>query len=306
MVLVHRLVSSVTSSTGKPRGMPGLPVHGHGCLMQLHGSVIGVLGASGGLGTSTLAVAMASRAARRGWPVAVVDGHLARGGLDVTACLEHLPGLRWSDLVAAEGPLDGPRLLPSLPSAGGLAVLSAGPADAVPVPLPVVEEVVRALAGCCRVLVVDLPASREALAQWLAVCSALVVVVGLSPRGLVDADAACRVGAREVASSWLVVRVHQRRRELAERVAGHLDLPLAGLLPTRPQVALDADRGVVPGSRPRGDLSDVADGVLDAVLGGLLGGVGGVAPEMPGEMPAGVFPTPDEADAGPPIPRWAS
>ncbi|HET6693564.1 MAG TPA: hypothetical protein VFG97_04630, partial [Pedococcus sp.] len=56
--------------------------------------VLGVCGSAGGLGASTLTVALALTAVREGWkPVVAVDGSLGGGGLDVTAGAEHLPGL---------------------------------------------------------------------------------------------------------------------------------------------------------------------------------------------------------------------
>jgi len=69
---------------------------------------VGVVGASGGLGVSTLAVALASRAGPSLGVTVCVDtagSAGARGGLDVTACLEHLPGLR----TALEALLDDER-----------------------------------------------------------------------------------------------------------------------------------------------------------------------------------------------------
>ena len=102
--------------------------------------VVGVLGASGGLGASTLTVALALTAAQGGLapsPQAVaVDGVLSRGGLDVTACVEHVAGLRWADLTGARGSVDGQDLLAELPRACGVPVLSAAPQAPPPPPNP--------------------------------------------------------------------------------------------------------------------------------------------------------------------------
>ena len=89
--------------------------------------VVGVLGASGGLGASTLAVALAVRAGGRYGVAVAVDGDPARGGLDVTACLEHEAGLRWADLdrPRGRGGRSGPAAQPAgraqrpLPRGGG-------------------------------------------------------------------------------------------------------------------------------------------------------------------------------------------
>src|SRR5690348_11711960 len=88
--------------------------------------VIGVMGASGGLGASTLAVALAVRAGPRTGVSVCVDGRTSGGGLDVTACLEHAPGVRWGDLADLRGEVDGAALLRALPGEGPLRVLAAG------------------------------------------------------------------------------------------------------------------------------------------------------------------------------------
>jgi secretion/DNA translocation related CpaE-like protein len=234
--------------------------------MQPVRTVVGVLGASGGVGASTLSVALGARLARQGLRAVVVDSHFARGGLDVTACLEHLPGLRWADLADAEGPLDAPRLVDALPRHGDLVVLSAGPGSPAPRP-PVVDSTLDALGSFSDAVVLDLPASVHELPAWLRWCTAVVVLTGLGPRALADADAACGVAAKAVSSTWLAVRAQPRQRPLVDRVVAHLDLPLAALIPTLPELAAEADRGLVPGERDRHQLSEVADHVVERVLG---------------------------------------
>src|SRR6476619_2946840 len=86
--------------------------------------VMGVIGASGGLGVSSLAVALAVRAGLRVGATVAIDGAPGGGALDVTACLEHLPGLRWPDLAAAQGALDGAALLRALPTEATTRVLA--------------------------------------------------------------------------------------------------------------------------------------------------------------------------------------
>lgn len=228
---------------------------------------MGVLGASGGIGASTLSVALGARLARRGLRAVVVDGHLGRGGLDVTACLEHLPGLRWADLAQAEGPLDAPRLVGALPRLGDLVVLSSGPPGSPAPPPPVIDSTLDALGSCCDALVLDLPHSAYELPEWLRWCTSAVVLMGLGPRALADADAACHVAAKAVTSTWLAVRAQPRQRPLVDRVVTHLDLPLAAQIPMLPELTSEADRGLVPGDRDRHQLSEAADEVLERVLG---------------------------------------
>src|SRR6478736_5169155 len=113
--VVHRSVVVVV-----PPGRGDEPVR-----MTSHQRVTAVVGASGGLGASTLALAVGRRLAATGPPSVVVDLDLLRGGLEVTAGVEHLPGRRWDDLRHALGRVPPEALLPLLPAEEGCAVLSA-------------------------------------------------------------------------------------------------------------------------------------------------------------------------------------
>ena len=68
--------------------------------------VLGVVGARGGVGASTLAAALAARGARRTASV-LVDLDAAAPGLDLLVGLEDDPGVRWPDLAGAAGAIDG-------------------------------------------------------------------------------------------------------------------------------------------------------------------------------------------------------
>lgn len=224
--------------------------------------VIGVLGASGGVGASTLAVALAVRAARRLGVSACVDGDLWGGGLDVTACLEHLPGLRWGDLGEASGDLDGAALLRALPCGEGVCVLAAGGDPPGP---RVVQAVVPALSGICAVTVLDL--GRAGLAAddggLVDCCTDVVLLAGTTARGLADGVAVARRVLSSHGSVALVLRASRHDRVDPEEVAAHLDLPLVAVLPHDARAVVDADRGRVPGERAGGVLATVADRVLD-------------------------------------------
>ena len=217
--------------------------------------VVGVLGASGGLGVSSLAVAVAMRAARLHGVTACVDGVVEGGGLDVTACLEHLPGLRWPDLTDAQGALDGAALLRALPTEGSLRLLAGrGTApDAV-----VMASAVRALAEVCAVTVVDLGRSIEHV-RW---CTDLVIVSGLTARHLADASAVVPELVRLAPAARLVLRSGRHDPVQPEEVAEHLDLPLAAILADDPRALTDADRARVPGARRASALARAADHVL--------------------------------------------
>jgi hypothetical protein len=217
--------------------------------------VIGIVGASGGLGASSLAVALALRGSRQSGATVCLDGERGRGGLDVTACLEHVPGLRWPDLAPARGPLDGAALLRALPADGPVRVLAARGVDPG---AEVTVAALEALALVCALCVVDLGRSIE-LVPW---CTEVLVLAGVGARQLADASALVPSLIDLAPSSRLVLRVGRRDPLLPEDVATHLDLPLAAVLRDDARVAADADRARPPGSRDSSSLAEVADRVL--------------------------------------------
>ena len=220
--------------------------------------VMGVIGASGGLGASTLAVALAVRAGPRVGATVAIDGAPAGGALDVTACLEHLPGLRWPDLAAVAGTLDGAALLQALPAEGPTRILAGSTTRLAEV---VVRAAVTGMSRVCGVSVVDLGRSLG-LAD---LCTELVVVAGSSARQLADATALVAHVHELGRPAVLVLRTGRGDPVSPEEVAAHLDLPLGGTLRDDPRAVVDADRARVPGSRSSGGLTVLADALLSAV-----------------------------------------
>ncbi|MGA8980938.1 MAG: hypothetical protein WB473_17645 [Pedococcus sp.] len=217
--------------------------------------VLGVVGASGGLGASTLAVALAVRAAGSVGATVALDGVFDRGGLDVTACLEHVPGLRWTDLLDLQGEVDGADLLRSLPVDGAARVLAArGEAP----PDEVVQTCLRALSALCALTVVDLGGSL----RWAGECTDLLLVSGATARHLADASALAAGLSRSPTPARLVLRAARKEMVTAEEVAVHLDLPLAVTLRDDPQIVADGDRARAPGTRRGGAFVGAVDRLL--------------------------------------------
>lgn len=217
--------------------------------------VLGVIGASGGLGVSTLVVALAVRAARWVGATVAVDGAPGGGALDVTGCVEHLAGLRWADLGQAEGSIDGAALLRELPAEGATRILAGrGPAP----PDDVVRAAVAGLARVCGLTVLDLGGST----RWAEECTDLLLVVGTTARQLADGAGVAERLLDGAASPALLLRTRRGDVVSPEEVAAHLDLPLAGSLRDDPRVALDAERGRAPGLRASGPLAAVVDTLL--------------------------------------------
>jgi MinD-like ATPase involved in chromosome partitioning or flagellar assembly len=142
-------------------------------------TVIGLAGASGGLGTSTLAAATARLAVGLRGPALLVDLAPGAGGLDQLTGCAHEPGLRWP--VGEQGMLSlGVR---DLPTWRDVRVLSQrGAAPAVPSLGRAAVDAVSRLALQHDVTVLDLPRPGHPYASaWFGLCSTVVLVAGTSP-----------------------------------------------------------------------------------------------------------------------------
>ena len=234
-----------------------------------------MVGASGGLGASTLALAVGRRLAATGPPAVVVDLDLGGGGLEVTAGVEHLPGRRWDDLRHVRGRVPPDLLVQSLPGEAGCSVLSARGGAALPLPHQAVLDVLDSLLdGRCTV-VLDLPPTSPVLEGAIARAGLVLVALGLRARALADADACVdrllgateQPGGREAASApplHLVTRGGRARPDLLDDVMAHLGVPHLHHLVDDVRVPRDAERGVFPGVS-RDAVRECADAVVRAL-----------------------------------------
>lgn len=216
--------------------------------------VIAVAGASGGLGTSTLAVAVGRRLAATGPPSVVVDLDLGGGGLDVTAGIEHLPGTRWPSLADVRGRVDPEAVLSSVPGEDGCRVLSTGGPAHGPVPVRAVEDVVASLLTGRGPVVLDVPPRGPLPDALVAARPVVLLLTSLRTRGLADADARLEdvVAAGEASGAppdvRLVTRGPRPAADVLDDVVAHLGIAHLAHLADDPRVARDAERGLWPGT----------------------------------------------------------
>ncbi|WP_205687554.1 septum site-determining protein Ssd [Cellulomonas endophytica] len=215
--------------------------------------VVGVVGARGGAGASTLAALVATRASER-TATALVDLDPVAGGLDVLLGLEDDPGVRWPDLAAARGALDGDELLALLPRRDRCAVLSAGRSAGLPDDA-VVGAALEALAGVLGLVVLDL--GRAEAPARAGLCDVLVALVPADLRGV--AGALVLRDAAPDADLRLVVRGPAPGGLGVGEVVRAVGRPLAGRVRSARGVARAAERAVLP---RRGDPVRVADRLL--------------------------------------------
>ena len=149
------------------------------------GPVVGVLGAVGGLGTSSLAAAVAA-GWRRG---TLVDLDRCGGGLDVALGIDTRDGVRWSGLHASGGRIDPVELARRLPRWRGVGVLAADGAD-------VTADTLRSVLAAAPVagpVVLDLGRGDAEVHRVAVDCvDALVVVSVADLRGVTAAHAVAR------------------------------------------------------------------------------------------------------------------
>lgn len=225
---------------------------------------VGVLGARGGAGASTLAAALARAAVSAGVCSALVDLDAAGGGLDRLLGIEHEPGPRWADLRAERAGFPAEALCHALPRWHAVRVLSgdlrggARPVD------PGVPGALRALRSEHDLVVLDLPRAG----WWRADDGAWAGL--LEPSGfdvlllVATCDVRSAAAAAVVADALPGVDVRLAVRGPApgglhpEEVAEAAGLPLAATMRPERGGAAAAERGEAPGDHRRGVVARTA------------------------------------------------
>lgn len=195
---------------------------------------VAVVGASGGLGVSTLVVSLAMLAARGGARAVAVDLAPASGGLDLLVGAETVRGLRWSDLGQARGELGD--VFGGLPQVDGAAVLSRSRQAEAPGG-EAVEAVLGGLGRSSDVVVIDAgrgPAPPEA--------ERVLVVVGADVRSV----AAAQMLDLGRAQAGIVVRSGPGRTVPESAVCRSLGAECAGVIGSHKALPRLAELGMTP------------------------------------------------------------
>jgi MinD-like ATPase involved in chromosome partitioning or flagellar assembly len=234
------------------------------------GQIIAVLPASGGVGATSLAAALAVRACAAGRPAVAVDLDPWSGGLDVTFGIEQEPGWRWDQLREASGIVDGERLAARLPSVLGVPVLAMPTAAGVggtdlqldPVTwIARLPDVLAGLADAHAVTVADACRDERVLQVVAAEADAVVVVVGTRTPELAAAASVLPALQALGADPWVVLR-GPGAGEVEDLVIDELDVEVVGMLGEDGKLAGEVAEGVPPGHRGRGAVVALADRLL--------------------------------------------
>lgn len=191
------------------------------------GEVIGVLGACGGAGSSTLACALALSSSS---PSLLVDAVPFSGGLDLLLGAEEQEGKRWAD-VHVEGHVPAAELRAALPHVADTAILTCDRGGVAPAPS--VEDIV-AIIECHRsdssgaLTVVDLPAWGDTARQLVGALDRVYLVVPAEVRAVAAGTAISRAVRTELG---VVVRYRQWSGLSAHEVENLVKLPVVAEIP---------------------------------------------------------------------------
>lgn len=183
------------------------------------GTVVAVVGASGGIGASLLAVALAREAARIGERCVLIDADAFGGGLDLVVSGEQVTGARWVDIAHARGRLAPGALIDALPHDGDVALLSHG-VDTVDVAAETMASVIAAARGGSDLVVLDLP--RHLLDEDLAEhVDTVVLVVANRLRAVNAGSTLLRILRTRRMTTHIVVRDFRRPGGIARADIEH-------------------------------------------------------------------------------------
>lgn len=162
------------------------------------GSVVGIVGAVGGVGASTFSCWLAQHLSQQNQPTALVDMDPYAVGIDLVLGVEEQDGLRWPELRQFSGAIAGDQLWAALPHVDSLRYLSWDrcPTDVHAVPTAAVLGALRQ-AAAWQVLDLD----RSALEEQASWCDLVILVTPRTVRGvLAAAHALTRMAGTRVVS----------------------------------------------------------------------------------------------------------
>lgn len=200
------------------------------------GRALWVVGASGGLGASTLCCALAAEGARKRKTALIELDQL--GGVDLICGAENLGGWRWPDLAGVGGQLD--ELSGRVPRTLDVDLIAMGRSGGEPSP-QAVAAVVGSLRRSHNLILLDGGRQRPVLAEL-----SVLLLVGADVRSVASAQALAR--NVDLADADLVVRVGPGRSIAPTLIAETLGLPLQGVVPTDRRLPRMLEAGRMPGS----------------------------------------------------------
>jgi secretion/DNA translocation related CpaE-like protein len=224
---------------------------------------IGVVGGSGGSGSTTFACCLALAAARR-FPTCLIDADPQGPGVDRVLGFDRMDGVRWDSLQQTTGRISARSLREALPRRDNLGVLTWPPGAQVSLQPFAVREAMSAAARGHEVVVLDVPRAGGPLSEELmARCTTVVLVVRATVPGLTSAARVAAVASRS-GSVGLLVRGSGADPGRVARVVG---APVLATMADQRGLDEAVDLGLGPLRSRRSVLGRAADRVLSEVLG---------------------------------------
>jgi secretion/DNA translocation related CpaE-like protein len=226
------------------------------------GRVIGVIGGTGGAGTTTFAAALGQWAQRSG-DAAVIDCDPQGPGLDRVLGMEVAEGFRWDALCTTSGRLSARALREALPRQGRLGVLS-WYVDATPQTLQAfaVRQALSAARRGHQTVVLDLPRTPDRLIDEIASrCDRLLV---MTVCGVAGVAGAARMRARFAEHPGVGVVLRGESLSAAE-VSRAVRLPVLTQMRDQRGVTESIDLGLGPLRTARGPLAQACADILGSM-----------------------------------------
>ncbi|MGA8988350.1 septum site-determining protein Ssd [Aeromicrobium sp.] len=208
--------------------------------------LVSMVGGSGGVGASTLAVSTGLAARRRGLRTLLFDADPLGGRLEVLLGAEATDGLRWHDFDATRGRLSAGSLADVLPVHDGVSSLSWNAADLAVLPQAVAPVLTAAVRGF-DLVVADVPRHLDATGSDILGRSVLTVLVVAEDMCGLSAARQVLGRAQQVASSIAVISVARHGGIGPAAVSEVLGLPVLARHRVDRRMRSAVDRGFGPG-----------------------------------------------------------
>lgn len=227
-------------------------------------TVVALAGGSGGVGTSSTALGLATAAARRGLRSLLIDLDPTGGGIDLLCGVEQESGWRWPRLAAADGFLGD--LRGELPVSDEVELIAMGRGDEHVAPGPAaVAAVLRSAARSHDVIVADLGRGSDPGArQGRLLADRTVLVCGSGVRPVAAAGHWLRQASEP--AEHLLVRALRHREVDADSAAQILGIPCVGVIPDDSAIAVAQARGESPARAARRRWRTACDRALAELL----------------------------------------
>lgn len=222
----------------------------------IRGKVVGVVGAHGGAGASTLAATLARELVSRGGGVALIDIDPASAGIELLLSLVGVTGKRWAD-VHGQGALLAGKLNSALPLWHGVRVLSADERGGMPPNAEAGPNIIAAISQMNAWTVIDIPTSAlvpemptNSVLEW---CDYLFVVTRCDAVHL--ATTHTLLSRMNTALLTSVVAINVTSKNEAAHIAQMLAVDFVHTVRFEHSYESALEHGVEPGERSRSRFS---------------------------------------------------